>query len=84
MATQQLTVTHTDPSGTETDVTAEADYVSSDEMAATVSGGLITSVGAGATEVDVSYEGLTATVAVTVTVEEALEATPATVELTHP
>ncbi|GAH45858.1 unnamed protein product [marine sediment metagenome] len=68
---QQLTVTATYSDETMTDVTAEASYVSTDPLVATVSeAGLITAVAGGDATVTVSYteDGITETTTVSVTV----------------
>lgn len=66
-ATQQLTVTANYGSGASNNVTADAAYSSSATGVATVSAaGLITAVAEGTTTVTVTYQGQTATHAVTV------------------
>src|SRR5690606_12632562 len=69
-ASEQLTVTETttkaDGTKEEKDVTADATFTSADESIATVENGNITAVAAGTTEITVSYEDFTATVAVEV------------------
>ena len=72
---EQLTVTETTvkPDGTteENDVTADATFTSADETIATVENGTVTAVAAGTTEITVTYEDFTATVAVEVTAKPA-------------
>ncbi|MGN7385560.1 S8 family serine peptidase [Sporosarcina sp. SAFN-015] len=69
-ASEQLTVTETttkaDGTKEEKDVTADATFTSADESIATVENGNVTAVAAGTTEITVSYEDFTATVAVEV------------------
>ena len=85
--TQQLTVTATYDDASTDDVTAEADYESSDTSVATVSAaGLITAVGKGSATVTVAYsEGaVTKTAEVSVEVYKVLDsivATPGAVSL---
>ena len=73
-ASEQLTVTETttkaDGTIEERDVTADATFTSADESIATVENGNVTAVGAGATEITVTYGDFTATVEVTVTAVE--------------
>lgn len=67
-ATQQLTVTLNRASGGTEDVTASANYESTNDAVATVSaGGLITAVAVGSTTVNVTHSGVSGTCAVTVT-----------------
>jgi len=69
-ATEQLTVTETTtkPDGTkeDNDVTLDATFTSADETVATVENGIVTAIGAGKTDITVSYKEFTATVAVEV------------------
>ncbi|GIO18160.1 hypothetical protein J18TS1_12600 [Oceanobacillus oncorhynchi subsp. incaldanensis] len=70
------------------DVTEQASYSSADEGVATVNAtGTITAVGAGETEVIVTFEGKTATVAVSVEEPapelQSITATPESVTLTE-
>ncbi|WP_438315215.1 S8 family serine peptidase [Sporosarcina sp. FA9] len=68
--TESLTVTETttkpDGTVTEKDVTADATFSSADESIAHVNKGLVTAVGAGETQVTITYEDFTANVLVTV------------------
>lgn len=82
-AEQALTVTATLSSGGTQDVTALATYESTDPAVATVSAaGLITAVAVGTATIDVSYQGLTGTCAVTVTdPATALSVSPTTAAL---
>lgn len=67
-AVQQLTAEVTLSSGATQDVTASATYESTDTAVATVTAaGLVTAVAVGTATVDVTYQGLSATCAVTVT-----------------
>ncbi|MCG7343941.1 S8 family serine peptidase [Sporosarcina sp. ACRSL] len=73
-ASEQLTVTETttkaDGTTEEKDVTADATFTSADESIATVENGNVTAIAAGTTEITVTYEDFTATVAVEVTAGE--------------
>ena len=74
-ASEQLTVTETttkaDGTTEENDVTADATFTSADESIATVENGNVTAVAAGTTEITVTYEDFTATVAVEVSAKPA-------------
>ncbi|GEN81770.1 hypothetical protein SLU01_00820 [Sporosarcina luteola] len=62
---KQLTVTETTPT-TENDVTDRATFTSANEAVATVKNGLVKAVGAGKTNITVTYKNFTTTVAVEV------------------
>ncbi|WP_316044285.1 S8 family serine peptidase [Saccharococcus sp. Marseille-Q5394] len=68
-ASEQLTVTETttkaDGTTEEKDVTADATFTSADTNVATVENGHVTAIAAGTTEITVTYDDFTATVAVT-------------------
>ncbi|MGZ9583623.1 S8 family serine peptidase [Paenibacillus marinisediminis] len=65
--TKKLTATYKDTDGSLTDVSARAGYAVKDEGIATVSeSGEVTAIAEGQTIVEVTYEGLTQTVAITV------------------
>ncbi|GEN81771.1 hypothetical protein SLU01_00830 [Sporosarcina luteola] len=72
-ASEQLTVTETttkeDGTTEEKDVTADVTFTSADEEIATVENGVVTAVAVGETEITVTYEDFTATVAIEVTEE---------------
>lgn len=75
--TAQLTVTETttraDGTTEEQDVTAEAKFESANEDVVAVDSGNVTAVGAGSTEIEVSYGEFSATIAVEVTEAEVVE-----------
>ncbi|MGZ7443083.1 S8 family serine peptidase [Paenibacillus sp. TH7-28] len=64
--TGQLAVTYKDTGGTVTDVTYAVYYAPEDPQIVTVSKGTVTAHKAGKTNIGITYEGLTATVGVTV------------------
>jgi len=66
-ATGKLTVTHKTPDGLVNDVTEKAAYTVSNAEIATVQQGIVSGKKKGSTDIEVTYEGLKATVAVTVT-----------------
>ncbi|WP_285860590.1 MULTISPECIES: S8 family serine peptidase [Paenibacillus] len=66
-ATGKLTVTHKAPDGSVNDVTEKAAYTVSNAEIATVQQGIVSGTKKGSTDIEVTYEGLKATVAVTVT-----------------
>lgn len=84
-ASEQLTVTETttkaDGTTEEKDVTANATFTSADESIATVENGNVTAVAAGTTDITVTYEDFTATVAVEV--EGTEEPTPGEETVTY-
>ncbi|MGG3455091.1 S8 family serine peptidase [Paenibacillus rhizolycopersici] len=66
---QALAVTYKAIDGTESDVTAAAEYRVADPLIATVTNGNVTGVAEGATTIEVVYGGLSRTVTVTITPE---------------
>jgi subtilisin family serine protease len=72
-ASEQLTVTETttkaDGTKEEKDVTADATFTSADESIATVENGIITAVGAGTTDITVTYKEFTASITIEVAEE---------------
>ncbi|ECH9276605.1 hypothetical protein YV30_24500, partial [Salmonella enterica subsp. enterica] len=66
---QALAVTYKAVDGTESDVTAAAEYRVVDPTIATVTNGNVTGVAEGTTTIEVVYDGLSRTVTVTVTPE---------------
>lgn len=79
MATQQLTATVTYADGSTADVTADAEWSSSDDTVATVSEtGLVTAVAEGSATITATFMGLSDTSDITVTnPPEQLAVTPA-------
>ncbi|GAA0386689.1 S8 family serine peptidase [Paenibacillus motobuensis] len=65
--TGKLTVTYKAPDGSVTDVTEKAAYTVSNAEIATVQKGIVSGNKKGSTDIEVTYEGLKTTVAVTVT-----------------
>lgn len=87
MATQQCTATLTYNDDSTEDVTNTASWSSSDTGVATVSNGLVTSVGEGTAVVTAEHSGLSGTAGVTVTVPDpeaqALALSPSDIALEH-
>lgn len=87
MASQQCTATLTYNDGTDEDVTNTASWSSSDTDVATVSDGLVTSVGEGSCVITAEHSGLSGTADVTVTAPEpeaqALAISPSDISLEH-